>query len=149
VRRLVVVVLCGLGCAPLQSESARLAPIGAAPLRLATDEVAQFPSSSSSSSSASEQSLYQNAACQGPDCAASSSALSGSVEADPDPGVETIDDEVEGDVGAARGAAPKHPLLDLTDDELAERLRADPTSLGPLSIGYTNAGVLVSGVQMP
>jgi penicillin-insensitive murein endopeptidase len=39
--------------------------------------------------------------------------------------------------------------IKLSDQEIEERLRDDPASLGPMSVGTTNAGALVNGVQMP
>lgn len=40
-------------------------------------------------------------------------------------------------------------LLSLSDEELARRVEADVTSLGSLSIGSPNAGILVNPVSMP
>lgn len=44
---------------------------------------------------------------------------------------------------------PVHPLDELSREELAERVRKDPASLGSLSVGLPNAGRLVNGVQVP
>ena len=63
---------------------------------------------------------------------------------DPDPGA-----------GAPLGEPPPatvqapHPFDDLTDDQLEDMLVSDPDSLGALSVGRTNAGALIGGVQMP
>lgn len=45
--------------------------------------------------------------------------------------------------------AQRSPLLLLSDRELEERYRRDPTSLGSMSVGLTSAGALINGVQMP
>jgi len=47
------------------------------------------------------------------------------------------------------GAPPKSPTLTLSDAEIRERLKKDPTSLGSISVGRTSAGALVNGMQMP
>jgi penicillin-insensitive murein endopeptidase len=46
-------------------------------------------------------------------------------------------------------SAPPSPIAGLSDREIEARLRRDPTSLGPISVGSTNAGALVAGVPMP
>ncbi|MDI1475246.1 penicillin-insensitive murein endopeptidase [Polyangium sp. y55x31] len=83
--------------------------------------------------------------------------------ADPDADDEEgpDDDEAEAAEEAAEAAeaagasppppAPKapSPLLALSVTQLEARYRSDPASVGPLSLGATNAGALVNGVQMP
>lgn len=44
---------------------------------------------------------------------------------------------------------PPSPVAGLSDREIEDRLRRDPTSFGAISVGSTNAGALVAGVQMP
>lgn len=41
------------------------------------------------------------------------------------------------------------PLSGLTDAEIEKKVREDPESLGPMSVGRTNGGMLVNGIQMP
>jgi penicillin-insensitive murein endopeptidase len=67
---------------------------------------------------------------------------------------EEVEDEVEGtppppapDSGADLHALA--PELRWTDEEIKKRIAADPASLGPLSVGRTNGGALLNGVQMP
>jgi murein endopeptidase len=62
----------------------------------------------------------------------------------------TIDDgfeaPAEGD-GPASGAPL--PFAELSNEEIAARLREDITALGPMSIGRTHGGALVAAVRMP
>lgn len=44
---------------------------------------------------------------------------------------------------------PRAPLLTLSDQDIEDRYKKDPASLGSMSVGRPNAGVLVNGVQMP
>lgn len=62
-----------------------------------------------------------------------------------------VDDEIEseGADAVSPSRAPKSPKITLTDEEILDRLRKDPASLGPMSVGLANAGALVNGVQMP
>jgi len=65
---------------------------------------------------------------------------------------DDLGDGEDGLPDAASGAtapAERSPLDGLSDHELEDRLAHDPASLGSLSIGATNAGLLVNGVQMP
>ena len=66
-------------------------------------------------------------------------------------GEEHIEDDVEvtPDATAATSPPPQSPLAALSDAEIEEKLRQDPASLGSISLGSTNAGRLVNGVQMP
>ncbi|MCC6557460.1 MAG: penicillin-insensitive murein endopeptidase [Polyangiaceae bacterium] len=41
------------------------------------------------------------------------------------------------------------PLAAMTDAQIEERFKADPASLGSMSLGSARAGLLVNGVQMP
>ncbi len=47
------------------------------------------------------------------------------------------------------GPAPKSPTLALSDAEIRDRLKKDPSSIGSISLGRASAGALVNGVQMP
>ncbi len=70
----------------------------------------------------------------------------GTMDGDVDDG----EDEVFADgEEAVPGAPPKSPRLALSDAEIRERLKKDPTSLGSISVGRASAGALVNGVQMP
>jgi len=45
--------------------------------------------------------------------------------------------------------APPHPLSGVSEAEIERRLVSRPTSLGPMSIGKPNAGLLFNAIQMP
>lgn len=60
----------------------------------------------------------------------------------------TVDDGFEAPAAAGASAAPL-PFADLSDADLAARLRPDIGALGPMAIGQAHGGVLVAGVQMP
>src|SRR5882724_1478823 len=47
------------------------------------------------------------------------------------------------------GQTIKHPLDGWTKQQIDAALAKDPESLGSMSIGFTNAGALYNGVQMP
>ncbi|MEP7123835.1 MAG: penicillin-insensitive murein endopeptidase [Byssovorax sp.] len=70
----------------------------------------------------------------------------------------TMDDDVDDGLDDAYadtedppppGAAPKSPTLALSDAEIRDRLKKDPSSIGSISLGRASAGALVNGVQMP
>ena len=65
-----------------------------------------------------------------------------------DADLDDAGDEDDEAGGLARPAA-QSPLLQLPDEELEKRWRADPASLGSMSVGRPSAGLLVNGVQMP
>lgn len=78
----------------------------------------------------------------------------------PDPTDDSDEDEDEIDDGfeasssspaapPAAEAPPPSPIAGLSDREIEARLRRDPASFGPISVGSTNAGALVAGVPMP
>lgn len=46
-------------------------------------------------------------------------------------------------------ASARSPLQDLSESEIRRRLRDDPASLGPLSVGAASRGRLMNGVRMP
>ena len=52
-------------------------------------------------------------------------------------------------VAGAETQTIEHPLAHLSDDELEKMLLDDPSSVGPMSIGNTNGGMLINAVQMP
>lgn len=60
----------------------------------------------------------------------------------------TVDDGFEAPAVSAASAAPL-PFADLSDADLAARLRSDVSALGPMAIGQAHGGVLVAGIQMP
>lgn len=69
---------------------------------------------------------------------------------DGDDGDGDIDDDVEVAPDAGGGATVAvSPLAGLSDAEIEEKLKQDPASLGSISLGATNAGRLINGVQMP
>ena len=51
--------------------------------------------------------------------------------------------------GSSAGPASTHPLLALSDRDLERRIKRDPASIGPLSLGRASSGALVNGVKMP
>lgn len=63
----------------------------------------------------------------------------------------TLDDGFEAPPEEAAPGAPAvaAPFADLSDAEIAARLREDIGALGPMSIGRAHGGVLVAGVRMP
>jgi penicillin-insensitive murein endopeptidase len=63
---------------------------------------------------------------------------------------EEIDDGLElPPIASAPAAPPPSPLAAMTDAEIEDKLLHDPASLGSISLGSTNAGRLLNGVQMP
>jgi LysM repeat protein len=62
---------------------------------------------------------------------------------------EDVDDGFELEPGAPTGSARPSRLSTLTDQEIQDKLLKEPLSLGSISIGSTNAGALVNGVQLP
>jgi penicillin-insensitive murein endopeptidase len=76
-----------------------------------------------------------------PDCATPA-------EDEPESEHTTLDDGFEAPPAAAGSAAPL-PFAELSDADLAARLRTDIGALGPMSIGQAHGGVLVAGAQMP
>ncbi len=79
-----------------------------------------------------------------PDCATAPAAP----EDEPESERTTVDDGFEAPAAPAGAAAPL-PFADLSDAELAAKLRADIGALGPMSIGQAHGGVLIAGMQMP
>ncbi len=55
----------------------------------------------------------------------------------------------EAEDGPSCGVSPKSAVLDLSDAELDRRVRDKLASLGPMSVGHPNSGLLVNPVQMP
>ena len=65
-------------------------------------------------------------------------------------GEQTFDDGVElPPESPPPGATAAAPFSELSDAEISARLKADISSLGPMSIGPAHGGVLVAGVRMP
>lgn len=60
-----------------------------------------------------------------------------------------IDDGAETLAAAPEGRAMAHPLDGWTKRQIEQALTKNPGSLGSMSIGMTNAGALMNGVQMP
>lgn len=80
-----------------------------------------------------------------------SSALHGAV--DPSDRTPTTPGEISDHIEPPQLEGPEDggttPLDDVTDDQLSERLKDDISAMGSLSVGRTNAGVLIGGEQMP
>ncbi len=69
-------------------------------------------------------------------------------DADPDDAPDDeVDDELDQPVGV--GEAPPHPLDGLSDEAIAKKVQEDIASLGSMSVGRTNGGLLINGVPMP
>ena len=84
--------------------------------------------------------------------AAASTALELAAEpgAAADEDVDEDEDPVGNDTSAPVQPSPMtSPLLALSNTELEQRYRKDPSSLGSISVGRAHAGVLINGVQMP
>ena len=60
----------------------------------------------------------------------------------------TLDDGFEAPVDPGAKSAPL-PFAELSDEDIATKLRANIGALGPMSIGRAHGGVLVAGMQMP
>ena len=89
------------------------------------------------------------AAKASPDCDDEGAGSAEASDEGPDPEHTTLDDGFEApQAPTPEGAAPA-PLSELTDADIAARLRADIGALGPMSIGRAHGGVLVAGVRMP
>lgn len=86
-------------------------------------------------------------------------SLGSLVDCDEDCDDDTIDDGGETDgqqgdgtqeAGSGENATPlEHPFAGYTDKELAQLYAQEPASVGCLSVGATNRGRLINGVQMP
>jgi murein endopeptidase len=65
----------------------------------------------------------------------------------------TMDDDVDDGLDDTEDGPPsapaKSPALALSDAEIRERLKKDPSSIGSISLGRASGGALVNGVQMP
>jgi penicillin-insensitive murein endopeptidase len=60
-----------------------------------------------------------------------------------------IDDGAESPLSPGQGQLFKHPFEGLSQQKLESQYAQKPESLGSISVGYTNGGALVNGVQMP
>jgi hypothetical protein len=74
---------------------------------------------------------------------------SGVAEAPDDDGEEGPDDEGDTELPPDATIRPPHPFASLSSAELEQRLVQNPTSLGSMSVGKPNGGLLVNGVAMP
>lgn len=66
-----------------------------------------------------------------------------------DEGDENLDDEFDAEPPPDATILPPHPLAGVSDADLERRIHQDPASLGPMSIGKPNAGLLFNAVPMP
>jgi penicillin-insensitive murein endopeptidase len=91
------------------------------------------------------------AAAASPTGAAASRVGAEEEEDDPDQPEDAEDPENEESPTSLPGVVnPKElPFADLTDADIKQRLQDNPAALGPMSVGFTNCGALVNGVQMP
>ena len=60
-----------------------------------------------------------------------------------------IDDGADSPMSPGQGQLFKHPFEGLSQQKLESQYAQKPESLGSISVGYTNGGALVNGVQMP
>ena len=68
---------------------------------------------------------------------------------EPDESEEGLDDDVEAGPAPDATILPPHPLASVKNEDLDQRIRRDPVSLGPMSIGKPSAGLLFNAVPMP
>ena len=81
---------------------------------------------------------------------ASASPIESTSEADMVQDKDELDDGAESMAPEGMtGQTIKHPLDGWTKQQIDVALAKDPESLGSMSIGFTNAGALYNGVQMP
>ncbi len=115
----------------------------------APTRAAEAPAAPRAAEASPSASVPAGAAATASDAApAATAAADGAAIDEPDPGDdEAIDDGIEIEHDAVAGSPS--PLAGLSDREIEERLTRDPASLGPISIGATNAGLLLYGVPMP
>ncbi len=86
----------------------------------------------------------------GSDCDDGKLASSSASEDGSDGEHTTIDDGFETPSASPAGTESNAvPFAELSDSDLAARLRTDIGALGPMSIGRAHGGVLVAGVRMP
>jgi penicillin-insensitive murein endopeptidase len=69
--------------------------------------------------------------------------------AEADEETEGPDDDFDEEPPPDATAAPPHPFAGMSDAELERKLTESPASLGSMSIGKPNAGMLFNGVVMP
>ena len=73
----------------------------------------------------------------------------------PDETVTLVEDDVDSEAEPGEteppptAELPPHPFVDKSDEEREKMLLEDPASLGPVSVGATNAGALFGGEKMP
>lgn len=136
---LALAVIAALGCASTTAPPVQGPPQAAAPLP---------PPGAPPPASASPPEIASAA----PPCAGAAGCQENAPEPTADGGMPASDDgEPDDDTAEAEGPLepPKAPVIKMTDQEIAARLRSDPESLGSLSVGSPNAGALYNGVQMP
>ncbi|MDI1445522.1 penicillin-insensitive murein endopeptidase [Polyangium sp. 6x1] len=122
---------------------------------------ATAPAEAGPKTSARAPILVQPVQAAAPRPAPSPTPVANEAAADPDADDEEGPDDDEAEAAEAEGPEaeaqapappppkPPSPLLALSVTQLEARYRSDPASVGPLSLGATNAGALVNGVQMP
>ena len=80
------------------------------------------------------------------------SAIEPSERAPPSDDADEITHEGESELAGPQGEATDGGLLysnDLSDSELEQLWKEDVSALGSISVGFTEAGRLINGVQMP
>jgi murein endopeptidase len=72
----------------------------------------------------------------------------GATSAEPEPHDDELDDGEEAEAPASEASVTRaHPLDGWSDQRIAEAIRTDLPSLGSMSLGSTNGGALINGVQ--
>jgi murein endopeptidase len=136
VHALASIALASVGaCALVQPKPAAPAPPSGSPGAIGL----VHPIATSSIASA----ITSTAVCA-PSAVASRDTLEEDEESD-----DGVPEEAESREGTTSGQAVLRYTTDISDDALAEKWKANPTSLGSISIGFADEGRLVNGVQFP
>lgn len=88
-------------------------------------------------------------AAEAPGAGASGEPVAREETEEADESEEGLDDDVEAGPAPDATILPPHPLATVNNEDLEQRVRRDPASLGPMSIGKPSAGLLFNAVPMP
>lgn len=134
---------------PLLSATAWLvlAATACAPARPGSTASAAAPASAAGEGAPPRQSAANAVASATPSEAPGGDAESSDEDDDEDEG--PADDSFDVEPAPGTGITPPHPLAGVSDAELEQRLLTKPSSLGSMSIGKPNAGLLFNGTPMP